>query len=78
MIFSFLNGRRHQKVESHSFQTKKTACQKKFFWLSYGCSKLKFSEGPKNANFSVAESRVPNDVRVAHLAFLGEIAKHIV
>jgi hypothetical protein len=78
MIFSFLNGGCHQKVEGHSFQTKKTACQKKFFWLSYGCSGLKFSEGPKNANFSVAESSVPNDVRAAHLAFLGEIAKHIV
>ena len=74
--FSFLNGRSHQKLVSHSFQTKKTACQKKIFWLSYDCSKLKFSEGPKN--YSVAERRVPNDVRVAHLAFLGEIAKHIV
>ncbi len=36
-----------------------------------------YSEGLKNANFSVAESGVPSDVRVAHLAFLGEIAKHI-
>ncbi len=36
MIFSFLNGRRHQKVESHSFQTKKTHVKKFFLaelWL---------------------------------------------
>ena len=78
MFFHFLNGRRHQKEEGHSFQTKKTASKKNVFWLSSGCSKLRYSEGPKNANFSVAESSVPDDVRVAHLAFLGEIAKDIV
>ena len=78
MLFALLNGRRHQKEESHSFQTKKSASKNNFFWLSSGCSKLRYSEGPKNANLSVGESGVPSDVRVAHLAFLGEIVKHTV
>ena len=76
--FFLLQWKKPLESRRSQLSNKKNACQKFLFWLSYDCSKLKFSEGPKNANFSVAESRVPNDVRVAHLAFLGEIAKHIV